>query len=411
MQPSTSGAARLPRRSSPRRAPDRPAARTSPHILHPTPPPTSLHEEARAPARRPLPALRRAEGSAGWPAVGVEGERRSGAAASRRIRSPWRQRRRTPGLCLTAPDRKYRAATMTTTELDRGAVPPEVPGPFGAPVPDREAAATLRADTLNLFDATVVATASVAPAYGLAATMGALYLTAGVGVAGPAVIWVSFVPVLFVAVSYLHLNRRHPDCGAAFAWVGRALDPVLGWVTGWVQLVASALFCILGPGLAGAYTLQLFASWGWVSSSVAQSVGDAALVGAEWLVVVTLICVAGIRWTSNLQWVLLGVEYVAVVVLSLWGIAKVVASHPAGSRAFHWSWLSPFSIGGLGALSAGLVLGVFFFWGWDTAINLNEESKARTRTPGRAGVIAMVLLLGVFLLNLVAAQMLLPASV
>src|SRR5579884_2389029 len=187
MQPSTSGAARLPRRSSPRRAPDRPAARTSPHILHPTPPPTSLHEEARAPARRPLPALRRAEGSAGWPAVGVEGERRSGAAASRRIRSPWRQRRRTPGLCLTAPDRKYRAATMTTTELDRGAVPPEVPGPFGAPVPDRDAA--------------VVATASVAPAYGLAATMGALYLTAGVGVAGPAVIWVSFVPVLFVAVS------------------------------------------------------------------------------------------------------------------------------------------------------------------------------------------------------------------
>jgi amino acid transporter len=300
---------------------------------------------------------------------------------------------------------------MPTTELSAAATPPEVPGPFGAPVPDDEAPATLRADTLNLFDSTVVATASVAPAYGLAATMAALFLTAGVGYAGPAVIWVSFVPVLFVAVAYFHLNRRHPDCGAAFAWLGRALSPVLGWLTGWVQLVASALFCILGPGLAGAYTLQLFQSWGWVSASTAQSVGAAAAVGAAWLVVVTAICVAGIRWTSNLQWALLAIEFVAVVGLSVWGIVKVAVSHPAGSTDFHWAWLSPLSIGGVGALASGLVLGVFFFWGWDTAANLNEESRSRTTTPGRAGVLAMVLLLFVFVLNIVAAQMLLPAKV
>jgi amino acid transporter len=300
---------------------------------------------------------------------------------------------------------------MTTTEPDTQSIPPEVPGPFGAPVPDSEAPATLRADTLNLFDSTVVATASVAPAYGLAATMAALFLTAGVGDAGPAVIWISFVPVLFVAVAYFHLNRRHPDCGAAFAWLGRALSPVLGWLTGWVQLVASALFCIIGPGLAGAYTLQLFQSWGWVSAATAQSLGAAALLGAAWLVVVTAICVAGIRWTSNLQWVLLAVEIAAVVGLSVWGIVKVAVSHPAGSTGFHWAWLSPFSIGSVGALASGLVLGVFFFWGWDTAANLNEESRARTTTPGRAGVLAMLLLLFVFVLNIVAAQMLLPAKV
>ena len=50
----------------------------------------------------------------------------------------------------------------------------EVPGPFGAPVPTDVAGATLKKDTLNLFDSTVVAVSSVAPAYTLAATMGAL---------------------------------------------------------------------------------------------------------------------------------------------------------------------------------------------------------------------------------------------
>ena len=54
------------------------------------------------------------------------------------------------------------------------------------------------------------------------------------------------------------------------------------------------------------------------------------------------------------------------------------------------------------------MLGAFFFWGWDTAANLNEESKNSTKTPGHAGVIAMFLLLLVFAMNIIAAQMLLP---
>ncbi len=47
---------------------------------------------------------------------------------------------------------------MTTTDLPAAANPPEVLGPFGAPVPDAEAPVTRRADSLKLFDSTVVAT-------------------------------------------------------------------------------------------------------------------------------------------------------------------------------------------------------------------------------------------------------------
>ncbi len=107
---------------------------------------------------------------------------------------------------------------------------------------------------------------------------------------------------------------------------------------------------------------------------------------------------------------LLIIEYLAVIVFSVWGIIKVAVDHPAGSSGFHWSWLSPASIGGFTALSAGMVLGVFFFWGWDTASNLNEESKNAAKTPGHAGIIAMFLLLLIFAVNIIAAQMLLPAK-
>ena len=298
---------------------------------------------------------------------------------------------------------------MSTDTVDSTGKPPEVPGPFGAPVPSDEAGATLRADTLNLFDSTVVAVSSVAPAYTLAATMAVLFLTVGVGYAGPAVIWVSFVPVLFIAIAYFHLNRRDPDCGASYAWLSKLISPYVGWFNGWVQVATSILFCISAPIVAGQYTLQLFNEWGWVSDSTASSVGTAAVAAGFWLALITFICIWGIRWTTNFQWVLLIIEYTAVIGFSIWGIIKVAVSHPAGSQGFHMGWLNPFNIGGISALSAGVVLGVFFFWGWDTATNLNEESKNATKTPGHAGIIAMFLLLLVFAINIIAAQMLLPA--
>ncbi|MGO8872315.1 MAG: APC family permease [Acidimicrobiales bacterium] len=297
---------------------------------------------------------------------------------------------------------------MSTDVVDSTGKPPEVPGPFGAPVPSEEAGPTLRADTLNLFDSTVVAVSSVAPAYTLAATMAVLFLVGGVAYAGPAVIWIAFVPVLFIAISYFHLNRRDPDCGASYAWLSKLVHPTVGWFNGWVQVATSILFCVSAPIVAGQYTLQLFNEWGWISASTAASVGTAAVAAAFWLVLITFICIWGIRWTTNFQWVLLIIEYVAVIGFSLWGIIKVAVSHPAGSTGFHWAWLSPWSIGSISALSAGLVLGVFFYWGWDTATNLNEESKNATKTPGHAGIIAMFLLLLVFGMNIIAAQMLLP---
>jgi amino acid transporter len=297
---------------------------------------------------------------------------------------------------------------MSTDVIDSSGTPPEVPGPFGAPVPTGEAEPTLRADTLNLFDSTVVAVSSVAPAYTLAATMAVLFATVGVGYAGPAVIWIAFIPVLFIAISYFHLNRRDPDCGASYAWLSKLVSPYAGWFNGWVQVATSILFCVSAPIVAGQYTLQLFNEWGWISAATAASVGTAAVAAGAWLALITFICIWGIRWTTNFQWVLLIIEYVAVIGFSLWGIIKVAAKHPAGSQSFHWSWLNPWSIQGFTALSAGMVLGVFFFWGWDTAANLNEESKNATKTPGRAGVISMFLLLLVFAINIIAAQMLLP---
>jgi amino acid transporter len=47
---------------------------------------------------------------------------------------------------------------------------------------------------------------------------------------------------------------------------------------------------------------------------------------------------------------------------------------------------------------------LFIYWGWDTAVAVNEETADRTRTPGRAAIISTVLLLVTYFVVVVAAQ-------
>ena len=263
----------------------------------------------------------------------------------------------------------------------------------------------LKTNTLTLFDSTVIATSSVAPAYTLAAT--AAVLVAAVGLASPAAILVGFVPVLAIAVAYYYLNRMDPNCGASYSWVSRTLNPYIGWLSGWVQLAANVLFCAAAPILGGAYTLQLLNSVfpGQISSAVANDNRWIALAGALWLALVTFMVARGIRVTANFQWVLVFIEYFIVLGFAVAALVKIATgSHPAAT-SFSGSWFNPGTLGGFTGVATGAALAVFFFWGWDTAANVNEETKDADTSPGQAGILSMFILLFIFLLAIIAIQM------
>jgi amino acid transporter len=261
----------------------------------------------------------------------------------------------------------------------------------------------LRKGTLSLFDTTVIATSSVAPAYTLAATLG--LLIAAVGLQSPAGILVGFFPVLFIAMAYYYLNRQDPNCGASYSWVSRTLNPYIGWVSGWVQLVANVFFCASAPILAGAYSLQLLNTLfpDQINSDIAGNKWYIAGFAFLWLALVTFMVVRGIRITANFQWVLVMIEVLIVVGFSLVALIKALGGH--GATSFDAGWFNIGSLGGISGVASGAVLAVFFFWGWDTAANVNEESVDSDESPGQAGIISMFILLGIFMLAAVATQM------
>jgi amino acid transporter len=274
-----------------------------------------------------------------------------------------------------------------------------------APARAKATASHLKANTLNLFDATVIATSSVAPAYTLAATVAVL--VAAVGLASPAAILVGFLPVLCIAIAYYYLNRRDPNCGASYSWVSRTLSPYVGWLSGWVQVAANVLFCAAAPILAGAYTLSLLNNLfpAQFSSDLAGNKYWIAVVGLGWLALTTFMVVRGIRITANFQWALVAIEYLIVVGFAIAAIVRVATGSAAAATHVSGSWFNPGSLQNLTGLATGAALAVFFFWGWDTAANVNEETKDARRSPGLAGILSMFLLLFIFLLAATAIQL------
>ncbi|WP_219635572.1 hypothetical protein [Nocardioides ungokensis] len=86
----------------------------------------------------------------------------------------------------------------------------------------------LKPGALGFLSSTVIALASVAPAYSLAATIGFVVIT--VGLQAPVIMVLAFIPMYCVAVGYRELNEAEPDAGTTFTWAARAFGPRTGWM-------------------------------------------------------------------------------------------------------------------------------------------------------------------------------------
>jgi amino acid transporter len=258
----------------------------------------------------------------------------------------------------------------------------------------------LKGGALGLVSTTIIATASVAPAYSIAATL--VFVVGAVALQAPAVAVLAFVPMLLCSIGYSELNKADPDCGTTFTWATRAFGPRTGWAGGWAIIVADVLVMASLAQVAGQYGFLLFNAKGIGNNPTS---GWVLLVGVLWIVVMTYICYRGIEVSANFQKILLGIELVMLLVLSVTALVKVgTGSAPPGHLTPSLSWFNPFHIASFSALSSGIILMVFIYWGWDTAVAVNEETKDKEKTPGRAAIISTFILLITYALVILSMQ-------
>lgn len=252
------------------------------------------------------------------------------------------------------------------------------------------ATATLRPDAVGFLDTLVIGLAATSPAYSLAAVLGPI--VALVGVHAPGVLLVSFLPMLLIAGAFAALNRVDPDCGTTFSWVTRALGPWAGWMGGWAIAMTGVLVLGSLAEVGVRFTLLTVGLDGWAGSTPLVMGLSALLV-----VVMAAVCVRGTELSARLQNGLIVAQTGALAVFAVVALVRGIRGDtPFGGLTPQWSWLDPFGSGGA-ALTGGLLLGVFAYWGWESAVNLTEETRDPRRAPGRAGVWSTVVLLVTYL--------------
>jgi amino acid transporter len=274
---------------------------------------------------------------------------------------------------------------MTSIVIAEPVAPPDTARP-AAP-----ADKGLRAGALGLISSVVIAVSSTAPAYSMAATLG--LIVAVVGVHSPGTLIVSFLPMLCIAYAFRELNKADPDCGTTFTWTARAFGPRTGWMGGWGIIAADVIVMASLSQIAGRYTLMLVGA-----NAAAASAVWVTTVGVVFIALLTWVCYRGIEVSARLQQVLLVIEVGALTVFAAVALMKAATGHALPGAAHPSAgWLNPWT-GSFGSLSNSFLLAVFIYWGWDCALSVNEETKDSARTPGRAAVMATLMLVAIFAL-------------
>ena len=264
----------------------------------------------------------------------------------------------------------------------------------------------LKPGAIGLIGSIVVGVASTAPAYSLAASLG--FVVEGgdspVGVKAPAVILLAFVPMYFIAQAYRELNEADPDCGTTFTWATRAFGAITGWMGGWGIIISDVIVMSNLAFIAGQYTFTFVGGFGLPAvGALASNIWASTVLGLIWIAVMTWICYRGIEISARLQYFLLGFEVILLVTFGLVALIRVGTGHGEPySIGFSWDWLNPFGVPFGAAMAPALLTALFIYWGWDSAVSVNEETKDPGRTPGRAAILSTVLLLATYLLVTIA---------
>ena len=241
---------------------------------------------------------------------------------------------------------------------------------------------------LGLFSNFAVAFTYLSPMVGIYSLF-----VIGLGMGGPAYIWLTFIPVagmLFVALVFGELASNYPVAGALFQYSKFTVGPRYGWFVGWFYGFALLItVAAVDTGVVG-YVTALTHNWfGWNLNPA----------GHGTILVITLILLA-IQTTGNT----IGARVlgdiakfgVYVEILGTLGIAIVLAIHGfhhglgflfstqgAQHKAtnalgfdFHGSWLS--------AALIAVLAPVYIFYGFESAGDIAEETKDAGRQIPKA---------------------------
>jgi len=174
-------------------------------------------------------------------------------------------------------------------------------------------------DAIGAAQDTIIGMANAAPGVSIGLTLAPLALAAAYA-SGP-VILLTAIPMLVIANGYRRLNLWQANCGASFEWVGRAINPYLGFITGWLMIMGSLIGSTAGVVILAPSVLAIF-------GSNATSTWPNIIISTAVVLVMLVIAIVGIRLTARTQVGMGLIEYVILIGFAIAGLVLVLGHQP-----------------------------------------------------------------------------------
>src|SRR6516164_7125774 len=173
----------------------------------------------------------------------------------------------------------------------------------------------LEPNAIGVAQDTVIGMADAAPAASVGLTLAALAASTAYA-SGPALILIA-LPMIVIANCYRRLNLWNANSGAAFEWVGRVINPYLGFLVGWLMIMAFIIGTVGTTVVLGPTVLAVFGS---TTTAIAPNlaIDTAVLLG------MLVIAIIGIRITARTQVGLALIEYTILIGFAIVGLVAVI---------------------------------------------------------------------------------------
>jgi amino acid transporter len=281
------------------------------------------------------------------------------------------------------------------------AADPAAPIPAGSPAgtDDDERLASLGYQpqlhrVLGLFSNFSVAFTYLSPMVGIYSLF-----VLGLGTAGPAYIWLNFVPIIgmfFVALVFGELASHYPVAGALYQYSKFSVGAGYGWFVGWFYGFALLITVAAVDTGVVTYVASLTHNWfGWNLDSADHK--TILLVTLVLLLIQTVLNITGAQVMGAVARFGVLVEIVGTlgiaVILAIHGFhhgfgylfstqgVTHVATNPL-ALDFHGSWLA--------AALIAVLAPVYIYYGFESAGDISEETKDAGRQVPRAMRLALI---------------------
>jgi amino acid transporter len=212
-------------------------------------------------------------------------------------------------------------------------------------------------------------------------------------------VWVPLVVALLLALltaaSYAELATKYPRAGGASHYATRAFGPFAGFVAG---------FCMLAAGIVSVAALARGFGGDYLSAFVTLPVG---LVAVLFLALLALVNARGIKESTRANVVATVVEVgglAVIVVLGAWLLLR------GDGDVGRLTQLGTPEKGAAAAVLSGSVLAYYSFVGFETSVNVAEETRDPRRSYPRALFGALATAGAVYLLVGLAASAAVPTD-